>query len=269
MSVRAVPLLCCLLAWPLFLHGGCFWQQLLEDPGETEGAARPRLRQRVCASFAVRSLALCTCLLKAEDLFHVVSQRQTLQSLHAGSEPTQGMSTGNIAGGSTRIADRSQAALPPPSLRGRSTGPAMAGASQLAAERRQQGPQGFAVSRSPRTGLAPSPTPTPSRASSTESGSVFDGSSLAGNAEGGTPDVDPQELSHALEQATESSSSAAAAAESETGQPSHAGCPLAQLQAIKHSPDATSVSSVHHCSSWLSTELTSPAQVPAGSVKAQ
>ena len=157
----------------------------------------------------------------------VMCQRSDLKSLHAGSGPTQGMDISHMAGDSMRTADRSQAAMLPSSVRGRSTGPAMAGASQLAAERRQQGPQEVADGRSTRSELAPTPTPTPSRASSAESGSAVGSSSVAGNAKGGAPNVDPQELSHALEQATESSSSAAAAAGSKTGQLSQAGCPLA------------------------------------------
>ena len=157
----------------------------------------------------------------------VMCQRQTLPALHAGSRPTQGMDTSNMAGGRRHMtADRSQAALPPPSVRGRPTGPAMAGPSQLAAERRQQGPQEVADGRGPRSGLAPTPTPTPSRASSAESSAVGS-SSLAGDAKGGTPDIDPQELSHALEQATESGSSAAAAAGGRTGQLSQAAWPHA------------------------------------------
>lgn len=158
---------------------------------------------------------------------HAKCQRQTLQSLHADSSSPQGLETSNMAEGSTRVADRSQAALPLPSVRGRPTGPVAAGASRLAAEGRQQGPQEGTDSRSSRSGLAPTPTPTPSRASSAESGSVVGSGALVGTAEGGAPDVDPQELSHALEQAAESSSSAAAAAGRKTGLLSQAGCLLA------------------------------------------
>ena len=188
---------------------------------------RPRLRQRVCARLSVRHFGSRHLFMQSRGLaLLVICQHPTLQSLHAGSQPNQGMETSRSAGAGMRTADRSQAAMQPPSVRGRSTGPATAGASRLArlaAERRQQGAQEGTDGRSPRFGLAPTPTPTPSRASSAESGSAVGSSSQAGAAKSGALDVTPQELSRALEQATESSSSAAAAAGRDTGRLSSAG----------------------------------------------